>query len=44
MESLIRLSAALAKKYNINPFSRTDYHKDSKEVPYIVSAENYVIA
>lgn len=44
LESLIRLSAALAKKYNINPFSRTDYHKDSKEVPYIVSAENYVIA
>lgn len=44
MQALTKLSAALAKKYNINPFSRTDYHKDSKDAPYIISKENYVIA
>jgi peptidoglycan hydrolase-like amidase len=44
LDSLTRLSAALAKKYWINPYSRTNYHKDSKDAPYIVSSENYVIA
>lgn len=44
LDALVRLSAALAKKYNIDPFTRTDYHKDSKENPYIVSSQNYVIA
>ncbi len=44
LDSLIRLSAALAKKYNINPYSRTNYHRDVKDAPYIVSSENYVIA
>lgn len=44
INALIKLSAALAKKYNINPYSRADYHKDSKDAPYIVSKENYVIA
>ena len=44
LDSLIKLSAALAKKYNINPYSRTNYHRDSKDSPYITSSENYVIA
>ena len=44
LDSLVRLSAALAKKYNINPYTRANYHRDSKDAPYIVSSENYVIA
>lgn len=44
LNSLVSLVIALSKKYNINPYSRTDYHKDSKQAPYLVSQENYVIA
>ncbi|HRX63925.1 MAG TPA: N-acetylmuramoyl-L-alanine amidase [Candidatus Absconditabacterales bacterium] len=44
LDSLIKLSTALTKKYNINPKSRVDYHRDSKEAPYILSEENYSIA
>ncbi len=44
INALVKLSAAIAKKYNINPYSRADYHRDSKDAPYIVSSENYVIA
>ncbi len=44
MESLIRLTAALAKKYWINPDWTTYYHKDSTTSPYIQSNKNYTIA
>lgn len=44
MDALIQLSAALAKKYNIDPFGYTSYHKDSKKSPYIESNVNYNIA
>ncbi len=44
LDTLVKLSAAIAKKYNINPYSRVNYHRDSKDAPYIVSSENYVIA
>lgn len=44
MDAVIQLSAALAKKYNINPMWYTSYHKDSKKSPYIESNVNYNIA
>ena len=44
VDSLIDLSTAIAKKYNINPKTRVDYHKDTSEAPYITSDENYAIA
>lgn len=44
MDALIQLSAALAKKYNIDPFGYTSYHKDSKTSPYIQTNTNYNIA
>lgn len=44
VDSLINLSTAIAKKYKINPESRVDYHRDSKNAPYILSEEDYAIA
>lgn len=44
IDSLINLSAALVKKYNINPFGATYYHKDSNESPYIKNVKWYSIA
>ena len=44
MDALIQLSAALAKKYDIDPLWYTSYHKDSKTSPYIQSNVNYNIA
>lgn len=44
MDSLIRLTAALVQKYNINPNWTTYYHKDSSTNPYIQSNKNYTIA
>jgi len=44
IDALIKLSAALAAKYNINPMGYTAYHKDSKTSPYIESNVNYNIA
>jgi hypothetical protein len=41
---LINLSTAIAKKYDINPKSRVDYHRDSSSAPYLISDENYAIA
>lgn len=44
MDSLIKLTAALAEKYDIDPFEVVNYHKDSKTKPYIVTSKNYAIA
>ena len=44
MDSLIRLTAALVEKYNINPNWTTYYHKDSSTNPYVQSNKNYTIA
>jgi len=44
VESLIKLIAALVKKYNIDPNWTTYYHKDSSTTPYIQSNKNYTIA
>lgn len=44
VESLIKLTAALVKKYNIDPNWTTYYHKDSSTEPYIQSNKNYTIA
>lgn len=44
IESLIRLSTVLAKKYKINPKYTTTYHKDIKDFPYIESQKWFSIA
>ncbi len=44
MDSLIKLTAALADKYDIDPFWVVNYHKDSKTKPYLITTKNYAIA
>ena len=44
VDSLIKLTAALVKKYGINPNSTTNYYKDSSTNPYIKVNINYTIA
>jgi hypothetical protein len=44
MDALIKLSAALAEKYNIDPFGYTTYFKESKSYPYVQTNVNYNIA
>ena len=43
LDSLIKLSIALAKKYNINPYNQISYHKESKKRPYIQDVKNFAI-
>ena len=43
LNALIKLSIALSKKYNINPYSQISYHKKSKKKPYIQDVINYAI-
>jgi len=44
IKSLITLTTALTKKYNIDPTTRVFYHKAITEFPYLQSTENYTIA
>ena len=44
LQSLLKLTTALSKKYKINPKSTTSYFKKSSEVPYIKGYTNYTIA
>ena len=44
VDSLIRLTAALVEKYNINPNWTTYYYKDFSTNPYIQVNKNYTIA
>jgi len=44
VDSLIKLTAALVKKYWINPNWTTNYFKDSSISPYIQVNKNYTIA
>jgi len=44
VDSLIKLTAALVKKYGINPNWITNYYKDSSTNPYIKVNKNYTIA
>ena len=44
VDSLIKLTAALVKKYWINPNWKTYYFKDSSTNPYIQVNKNYTIA
>ena len=44
VDSLIKLTAALVQKYNINPNWSTNYFKDSSTSPYIQVNKNYTIA
>ena len=44
LDSLVKLVAALAKKYDIDPFWKTNYYRDSKSSPYIETKIAYTIA
>jgi len=44
LQSLLKLTTALAKKYRINPKSTTTYFKKFTEVPYLKEYTNYTIA
>ena len=44
VDSLIKLTAALVKKYGINPNWTTYYFKDSSTNPYVQVNKNYTIA
>lgn len=44
VDSLIKLTAALVQKYNINPNWTTYYYKDSSTSPYVQVNKNYTIA
>lgn len=43
IDSLIKLSTALVKKYNIQPYKKQIYHKTSWKYPYIQDVKNYSI-
>ncbi len=44
IKSLIKLSTALAKKYNINPYSKVVYHESYPKYPYIKDVTYYALA
>ena len=44
IKSLTALVTALAKKYNIDPLAKTDYHIATTTEPYIKSVTNYRLA
>ena len=44
IKSLIALVTALARKYNIDPIAKTDYHIVTTTDPYIKSVTNYRLA
>ena len=44
IKSLTALATALARKYNIDPLAKTDYHISIKDAPYIISKTNYRLA
>lgn len=41
LDSLIKLSTALSKKYSINIFAKKTYHIASSSSPYLTDTENY---
>lgn len=43
IDSLVKLLTQLAKKYNVNPFAKANYHKEINQFPYLKSTENYTI-
>jgi len=43
IDSLIKLSTALVKKYNIQPYKKQIYHKSYWKYPYIQDVKNYSI-
>lgn len=44
INALIRLSAALAAKYKIDPMVQVEYHKKSSVSPYVTSFNNFALA
>jgi hypothetical protein len=44
LQALVKLSTALAKKYNINPTAKVDYFKPSDWPPYISTVTSYAVA
>ncbi|MEF2175701.1 MAG: N-acetylmuramoyl-L-alanine amidase [Candidatus Absconditabacteria bacterium] len=43
LKSLVALSSALAKKYNIDPYGKSTYHKDSNNYPYLTDLNDFKI-
>ncbi len=41
LDSLVKLSTALSKKYNINIFDKKTYHIESSVAPYLTDTKNY---
>lgn len=42
-DSLIKLSTAISKKYNIDPYKKYTYHKQSSVYPYMEDVKNFAI-
>ncbi len=43
IKTLIRLITSLAQKYNIDPESKTDWHKKMTAYPYVSTFQNYTV-
>lgn len=43
LKALIGLITALTKKYNIDPESKTDWHRRSNDYPYVSTFQNYTV-
>lgn len=43
LKALISLITALAHKYNIDPESKTDWHKKDSSYPYVSTFQNYTV-
>ena len=43
LKSLVALSTALAKKYNIDPYGKSNYHKDTDNYPYLTTMNDFRI-
>lgn len=44
LKSLVKILVSLTQKYNIDPMSKTTYHRKSVNAPYLETLVNYTIA
>lgn len=44
LQALVKLSAALSKKYSINPMGKVTYFRKSEWPPYMTAVNGYAIA
>lgn len=43
VDSLVTLLTQLARKYNIDPYSKVNYHKEINQFPFMKTMQNYTI-